>query len=361
MKILLLSFWFSEYCVKLANALAPAGSVKLMLPHGVAGDSIAHLSSDVDLELFKKVDRRNPVNLLYSAGMVKSISHFQPDIVHMQCNGHAWFSFLLPIAGLQYCMVFTVHDPVPHPGEGSPIRSFSNRVVRWIGKHFIVHASTLKSQMIAEYGMDGDSIHVIPIGSCNFDESKSPDGSEPGNSILFFGRIQDYKGIEILVAAEPLIAETIPNFQVVIAGTGKRLEPYLSAVHDRKRFVIINRHITDEEIPQLFKSAAIVVLPYTQASQSGVIPLAYSYRKPVIATRVGGLPEVVDHGKTGILIPPNDAGKLARAVGKLLADREAAQQMGKNGHQKLKAELSWETIAEKTMQVYQQCLKAQPS
>ena len=360
MKILLLGFWHTEYCVKLANNLSRHLIVKLMLPSDVVSDIIKYLSPAVELELFQKVERRNPANLYYSFNIYRSIRKYSPDVIHIQCSGHAWFCFVLPfVKAAKNKLVFTVHDPLPHPGEETFVRNMADRFVRYIGDHFIVHAKSLKNQMIDIHHLEPDNIHVVPIGNYNFNKDETCNHFIDQNNILFFGRIQDYKGIEYLIAAEPIISKSMDNFTITIAGTGKSLDPYLEKIENRKRFVIINRHISERELKSLLKSASFIVLPYTEASQSGIIPLAYSYRKPVITTDVGGLSEVVDDGITGKIVPPRDTYKLAEAICMMLNDRDLTRQMGENAYQKQKTDLSWDLIAQKTIEVYKRCLKKQ--
>jgi glycosyltransferase involved in cell wall biosynthesis len=97
----------------------------------------------------------------------------------------------------------------------------------------------------------------------------------------------------------------------------------------------------------------VVVLPYVEATQSGVIPVAYSFGKPVVATTVGGLPAQVDDGKTGYLVPPRDERALADAVVRLLCNRDLRRQLGANGKRKVTAECSPEIVARNTLAVYQ--------
>lgn len=357
MKVLLLGFWHTEYCVKLANSLSKHLTVKLMLPVNIAGDIIENLFPAVDLELFKKVKRRNPINLYHSFNIFRSIRQYSPDIVHIQCSGHAWFCFVLPFVKLKNKLVFTIHDPLPHPGEETFVRDIADRLVRSIGDHFIVHARALKNQMINIHHVDTDNIDVVNIGSYNFNEDQTNNHFIDQNNILYFGRIQDYKGIEYLIAAEPLISKNIDNFKIIIAGTGKSLIPYLDRIKNRKRFIIINKHISETELDSLFQSASFVVLPYTEASQSGIIPLAYSYYKPVITTDVGGLSEVIDDGITGKIVPPRNTEKLAEAICMMLMNKELTKQMGENAYKKQKTDLSWDLIAQKTIKVYSRCLK----
>ena len=111
----------------------------------------------------------------------------------------------------------------------------------------------------------------------------------------------------------------------------------------------------------LFQKASVVVLPYTDASQSGVIPLAYAFKKPVIATNVGSLPEVVDHGMTGYLVPPGNVKKLEEAIIDLLKDEDKLKRMGQNAFKKAKEELSWDKIAHKTVDVYREVISQNKS
>jgi glycosyltransferase involved in cell wall biosynthesis len=98
------------------------------------------------------------------------------------------------------------------------------------------------------------------------------------------------------------------------------------------------------------------VLPYLEASQSGVVPVAYAFGKPVVATRVGGLPDVVEHGQTGLLVPPGDSQSLARAVIDLLTDDARRRDMGARARRFAETELSWSRIGQRTLEVYQKVL-----
>src|SRR5262249_40553785 len=142
-----------------------------------------------------------------------------------------------------------------------------------------------------------------------------------GHSVLFFGRLWPYKGLEYLIRAEPRITAEVPGVKIVIAGSGEAYGRYQAMMSHPGRFVIHDEYVSDEKRAQLFRESSVVVLPYIEASQSGVIPLAYRFGKPVVATTVGGLPAMVDHGETGYLVPPADAESLARAVVDLLRDK----------------------------------------
>jgi len=111
-------------------------------------------------------------------------------------------------------------------------------------------------------------------------------------------------------------------------------------------------YISDNMIHELFEKASVVVLPYIDASQSGIIPLAYAYKKPVVVTNVGSLKEAVDDGETGYIVPPENSKKLAEAIIDLLKDDVGRKRMGKNAYNNTKNKFSWDHIAKKTIEIY---------
>jgi glycosyltransferase involved in cell wall biosynthesis len=140
---------------------------------------------------------------------------------------------------------------------------------------------------------------------------------EPMLKLLFFGKIRRYKGLmTFLEALSHLVGKL--DFKAVVAG-----EFYVDSAPYRKacqRWKLDSRvewkdfYIPNEDVPELFRWADLVVLPYREATQSGVVPIAYQFEVPVIATDVGGLSEVVIHGETGYLVPPGDAAAIADRI-----------------------------------------------
>src|SRR5690606_19052123 len=102
------------------------------------------------------------------------------------------------------------------------------------------------------------------------------------------------------------------------------------------------------------EQASIVVLPYIEATQSGVIPIAYAYGKPVIASRVGGLPNIVVDNETGFLVEPRSAEQIAERIIFLLQNPQERKRMGDSAYSYAMTELSWDRIADSTMKVYKQ-------
>ena len=105
-----------------------------------------------------------------------------------------------------------------------------------------------------------------------------------------------------------------------------------------------------------FDEASVVVLPYIEASQSGVVAISFAFGKPVVVTNVGSLPEVVDHGNTGLVVSPKSITELAKAIIKLLSDGDLREKMGQKAYKFSETELSWDKIAEITNETYIKCI-----
>ena len=191
-------------------------------------------------------------------------------------------------------------------------------------------------------------------------------------AILFFGRIRPYKGIENLLAAFKVLSATRTiNYRLILAGEPKKgSEEYL---HEIQEFVeqhfrsgqVISRiqFIPDEEMELYFKAADVLVLPYKEIFQSGVLFLAYSFGLPVIATDVGSFREDIVEGYTGFLCRPGDPTDMAKAI-----ETYFASDLFKNlnvRRQDLKdyvnANHSWHAVAEVTCEAYAQILRRKPS
>ena len=207
--------------------------------------------------------------------------------------------------------------------------------------------------MVIECGIPGDRPRCAPHQPGQYGRFGSGTDSP---TVLFFGRIWQYKGLEYLIRAEPLIAAEVPDLRIVIAGEGEDFTRYRRLMVHPERFVVHNEYVTEEQCRTLFRQASLVALPYIEASQSGVIPLAYTFKKPVVATTVGGLPEMVDDGRTGYLVPPRDEQALASAIVRLLRDRPLCRHMGLNGKRKLDAECAPSVVARHTFDVYRAAL-----
>jgi glycosyltransferase involved in cell wall biosynthesis len=142
----------------------------------------------------------------------------------------------------------------------------------------------------------------------------------------------------------------------VVAGTGRDLEHHRKRIASTAWVELIDRFISAAEVPGLFRRAMSVVLPYTDATQSGVTPTAFALSRPVIATDVGGLPDVVIDGETGLLVPPRDEMALADAMERLLLDRRLRDSLALGAARFAKEKLSWSRIADLTHDSYRRAI-----
>jgi glycosyltransferase involved in cell wall biosynthesis len=160
-----------------------------------------------------------------------------------------------------------------------------------------------------------------------------------------------------LIAAEPLITEQVPEVRMIIAGAGENLDHYREMMVNKDRFLVYNGYLAREMVAALFQMASIVVLPYREATQSSVLNTAFVFGKPVVATSVGSIPEYVEDGVTGYLVPPNDVGKLAEAIIRLLQDDSLRHEMGQKAYEKAEGTLSPASVAGQTEQLYNNVLQ----
>ncbi len=356
MRVAFISFDFGEYCLRIANALAQEADVLLLLPEREAAPHQQLMNGAADVRAFQRPRLRDPLRQIRTiAAMHRQIKNFNPDVIHLQA-GHLWFNCALPLLR-RYPLVLTIHDPYCHVGDKASLKTPS-----WIvdigsrqAAALIVHAPQLKQELVERLGVPESKVHVVPHVLLGDDQARKH-VRENEDQVLFFGRIWEYKGLEYLIRAEPLISARVPGVKIVIAGAGEDFARYRSKMIHPDRFVVYNDYISDERRTELFRQSSVVALPYIEASSSGVIPLAYRFGKPVVATNVGGLPDMVKHGRTGYLVPPRDENALADAIVCLLRNRELRHQFGANGKRVLESDCAPDVVAEKTLLVYQHAL-----
>jgi glycosyltransferase involved in cell wall biosynthesis len=149
-------------------------------------------------------------------------------------------------------------------------------------------------------------------------QAKQQLGLEGKNVLLFFGYVRKYKGLMNLIEAMPLIKDGAQNPHLLIVGEFyDDPQPYYDAINRLgldNNITIVNKYVANETVHLYFTAASLVVLPYNEATQSGILSIAYGFAKPVVVTNVGGLAELVDDGTTGYIGPPHDIKKLADAI-----------------------------------------------
>ena len=352
---------FIDYQIQLANALCKKETVMFVIPaNELPSEHLGTIDKKVDFHLLGKgKSLYHPTSLLIFKDFIKKMNDFKPDVIHLQLGGSILSLALLPFFK-KYPLIVTFHDVKLHTGENSWKANFIRYWVRKYSNQIIVHGEKLKEQMIKEYNLPEDKVHAIPLGAhevAPFKIYERGDIKEYGNLVLFFGRIWEYKGLEYLIKAEPMITKEVPDAKIIIAGKGEDFKKYGEMMANKDNFIVYNYHIPYKEGAELFQRCSVVTLPYIDASQSGVVSTAYGFKKPVVVTNVGSIPEIVDDGVTGFIVPPRNPEALAEVIVKLLKDDKLRKQMGENGYKKLKTDMSWDKIAEKTIEVYKKAIR----
>lgn len=367
LRVTLINLWprggMAHYSASLTNALAQeAGvSVSVIVPRTPAphGFDPAVTLAPVDVPTGNRPAdlARLPRQLVGLPAYLRAVGATAPDIVHANLSTHPWELGTLPWLARRWPLAVTQHEVAVKQGEGG----WRKRWNIWAGPrfahHIFVHGAALAAELRTARGVPAERISVLPHGWYDFLTRYAAETPQEPFTVLFFGRIKAYKGLEVLVAALPRVQAAVPQARFLIVGGEGDMAPYQRLPGARAAPVVwINRFVTDTEAAAFFRRAALVVLPYTSGSASGVIAAAYAFGRPVVATRVGSLPEAVLDGVTGLLVPPGDPIALAQAISALLLDAPRRQALGSAAQRWAHEHLSWGLIARQTIAVYRQLL-----
>jgi glycosyltransferase involved in cell wall biosynthesis len=252
----------------------------------------------------------NPATWLSAFRQVKA---FSPDVIVFEW----WQPFFGPLVGSLArwfrrsgvrCII-ECHNVFPH--ERSPLDGLLVRFALSAADHLITHSAKDREDLLA--AVPGKQITVSPLPSLD-EFSGHGNNSRSGRTILFFGKVRKYKGLDVLLDAMPKVLSKMECKLIVVGEFYDSIEKYQQQIHrlDLESHVHIdNRYVPNEEVATIFERADVLVLPYVSASQSGVARIALSNGLPVIASRTGGLSEVVIDGVNGLLFPPGDPDALA--------------------------------------------------
>ncbi len=271
------------------------------------------------------IDSINPWTWLKSVWMLKRAS---PDLVVIQWwNPFFGFAFgtianlLACISDIKIC--FLCHNVLPH--ESTAFDRLLLTYAFWKTNDFIVHSeedqqnliklkpkATIKKNVHPSYDIFGD------FETYNKHDARRKLGLENCEKIvLFFGLIRKYKGLHYLIQAMPEVMKAF-DCKLLIAGEFYDAKSdYLELIETcgiGDHTIVVDQYISNEDVSAYFCSADVVILPYVDATQSGIVQIAFGLNKPVITTRVGGLPEAVDHGYTGLLVEKESPAELAEAI-----------------------------------------------
>lgn len=333
LKVMLLVTDLEDYTIAFANGLAQHANVLLAVPRRQYEALATWIDPMVDLRLLDWPRHRSPANLRLLGQLWWLARREKPDVIHLLSNNSLWLNLLAPL-WRDRPLVATVHDVTLHPGDRDTARlpAWGPRLMARQSSHLVVHGKGLQARARDAFGKYAGTVHVLPHPAmpryADLAQHKGLSRRTDGTfRVLMFGRIFAYKGLNLLIEAERLLPD-MQDLRVVIAGRGDDPANMTDRMGDPAKYDIRHRFIPDREVAQLFLDADVVVLPYVEASQSGVLHIAGTFGKPVIATDVGELGPVVRDHHLGLVVPPKDAGALAEAIRRLAADPALRGKLG---------------------------------
>lgn len=198
-----------------------------------------------------------------------------------------------------------IHEVIPHEGDSQvKMVDLMNKAVVKFADTIVLRNKTYIQDMIDRYGISADRVKYLELWR------RYPAYTTPVHSgrVLFFGRINPYKGADNLLE----IVRLCPNIQFDVVGrVDSQMQGIVGQLAKEKNVKLNNDYVTDAEMREAFVNCDWVIVPYNSASQSGIIIDAYKYSRPVIAFEVGAIPEQVDDGKSGYLVKAGDNQKFA--------------------------------------------------
>jgi glycosyltransferase involved in cell wall biosynthesis len=259
----------------------------------------------------------------------------------------------------------------------SRLNRFSLNIQYVLSDHIFVHSESMKSELVADFDVADDKVTVIPFGINNTVQNTALSTAAAKEklglcvdekSILFFGNIARYKGLEVLISAFAEILERDRSCRLIIAGEPKRSADYWNEVEAMIRDRGIDDRVTqrieyipDEETELYFKAADVLILPYARVFQSGVLFLGYSFGLPAIAADVGGMKEEIIEGQTGFLFKAQDSSDLARKIRQYFASELFTQLDSRRRtiREYANERYSWDKVATIAASVYQSVTQEQ--
>lgn len=307
---------------------------------------------NVPVAAYPLLDSINPLSWIQALLWILS---YKPDAIVFE----HWMPFFSPcyatIAGLVKWMLnidvlMICHNIVPH--EKKIGDAFLSKLGLYFMDGFIVQSKSV-GQDLQSFRPNAKVRYVPHPVYSHFPaaipkaEAKKILNLQSHSIILYFGLVRAYKGLKYLIQAMPMILKKKSVYCLVCGEFYEGRQEIMDLISDSSignNVTIIDAYIPNEKVHHYFCAADLVVLPYVSATQSGVINIAYYYNRPVVVTNVGGLPEVVDEGRTGFLVPPKDPSALADAVIKFYNHKDSIS-FEKNIESE-KGKYSWERMAD---------------
>jgi len=345
----------AHYSFNLCQALAERGERVTLLT-----------AIDYELEgedssfTIKRIFPFNRLSPAFYSRLFRYIRGREGDVLHFQWVPSAPFILFLLIfkRRLANALIYTAHNVLPHHR-----RFYHDYFYCLLYRHadkIIAHSQVDKQKIIALFKVDNKKIDIVPIGtsikalSVSKGEARQKLGLKAEKALLFFGYITPDKGLDVLLKALRTLKKDGYTFKLLIAGKAENKSDVLQSIKRNglsENVLLDTRYVPQDQASLYFRAADFLVLPYLKSNQSPLIPLAYSYGLPVVATSAQ-IEKVID-GVTGYLVTPGDAESLHDKLSLLFNDESGLREMSRAAMDLSEREYSWASIAAKTLAVYE--------
>jgi glycosyltransferase involved in cell wall biosynthesis len=353
LKVISISRGYEDYMIEWLNSISNTVSLTAVLAERDTWIS-EHLSTLIKVFKSEAPQVKNIAgNIVSIVKLYIHIKKTKPDIIHIQ-SGLVWE--IIPVILSRIPTIITIHDVVRHPtrhrGNGTPqwILDIPIRFMRGL----IVHGDFLKDTARIRYRFRGlIEANYHPV--IKRYGSREPRISEAKN-VLFYGTLDEWKGLEYLAKAILVLNKQGLDINFIIAGYAADPDYYTTLFKDCRNTSIFTNRQSAEQTRQLFENADILLIPYIEASQSGVLHLGISFCLPTIVTNVGSLPEVVTNGVSAVVIRPCEADELAKAISNMYSNSALRNNLSIGMKQLRDVKMSDKVIAERTLNIYLKAL-----
>jgi D-inositol-3-phosphate glycosyltransferase len=380
-KVLMIDSWVGEngndYALYLCDALKKAGiDITLVVTDDNKNNGAVDFpflplspSKTKSVSMYKKIFKY--YNYLFN--IYKLIRKEKYDVIHFQFfrrrRIESLYFALLKLIKIK--LAHTVHDVTPL--NENKLDHFFSLLVYKSADLLFVHSNSNKKALAQQIKLDEDKIKVVPHGDFDTyiadriltkpEARKFFDLTQEQNVILFFGAIKEYKGLDILLNSLSSASKKINNLALIIAGSPDPVElkfeyrNIISRLPKEINIIFHDEYIPNADIEKYFITSDVVVLPYRRISHSGVLHLAYSFGRPVIATNVGDFEETIEEGKSGLVLSSNSPESLSEKIIQAFSNRLKLEEMGKYARHLSETKYSWKSSAELMKPIYDKIIQ----
>ena len=346
------------YTLQMAKALKHLQRGSVALSYSVHNELVNEFRSlalpSLEIKTFRTTLEALPRSLLLphlQEKFFRFIREQKVDVVYCPM-WHPWNAAMVArLRKVNIPYVLTIHDGIRHLGDSGPLDRWLERYEQERADAFVALSQFVKDQLDRRPHQPPFGTTLIPLPNLELPKPSSRIVEQPDSlNCLFIGRIKPYKGLDLLLDAFSLASKSRPGIHLTIAGEGN-MARHSGKLQKFPSIDIHNRWLPDHEFAGLLQNHDVVILPYLEATQSGVISAAFGAGKPVVAFAVGGVTEQVRHGTNGLLVKDKSAEGLARTILDLANDQKLLRRLKIGAKNQSARHTTWENSAASVTQL----------